>query len=383
MRVLCFEPLPCGCGLEAEVLPSPSLPRKLWNIFVYSLLSARKSMQESFFWSPLARRRIITAMHAFDPDLVVYDTVRTGQYLTRASGRRTRHILYMDDLFSLRYARLLAAERKFHLGSKGALGNFTKKLPSVFVKVFQSFGWLRSLLLKVEMNLISKIENECPVRFNRCLLVSAAEADTLRRRTGNFNIHAIPPRFEPLASPRERSWDGNADFVFLGSLNLSHNAFAIEHFIESEFASIERQVPGVRILIVGKDASENLQRLAKEHAGQVQLMGFVDDLSEVLGQACAMLSPLLFGSGLKIKTVEALRCGIPIITTSIGLEGTDLAGSVGVRVENDLRRFSDAMRHFLSPEVNQIASEANFQAFYRLYGQTITDQIYSKLLLDE
>jgi glycosyltransferase involved in cell wall biosynthesis len=294
-----------------------------------------------------------------------------------------KNVLYMDDLFSIRYARLLAAQRDFKSINIDALGNFSKNLPAALIKIYKISGLLRSLLLRAELRLVSKAENRCVVRFDSCLLVSAVEAQILRSRTGAGNIHAIPPRIDQPASAKERSWHGNADFVFLGSLNLPHNAFGIEYFIQSELARIAERIPNARILVVGKGASGNLQRLAQQHAPFVHLMGFVNDLDEVLSNSCAMLSPLLFGSGIKIKALDALRCGIPLITTSIGIEGIDVASVAGVKVEDSLKGFLEIMLELLDLRANRNAGIANRQAFHDRYVRSVVDQTYSRLFFDK
>ena len=382
LKLLCFEPLSLGYGITAELLPRPGLFAKAANVLLYSILLRAKALQESFYWSRRSQERIVACIEEFKPDVVIYDTVRTGQYLYRKTGQHTRHILYMDDLFSVRYERILAASRRNPLVSRDALGNFASKLPKPLMFLYDHFSWLRKVLLKAETRLISATEMRCPSQFERCLLISEAEAKILRGRTRAANIEELPPRIERSISPLRRTWKGRPDFVFIGSLNLSHNAFGIEHFLENGFASILSFIPGLKLSIVGRGASSNLVRLANRFPDHVELMGFVDDVDAVLSRSCAMLCPLFFGSGIKIKTIDALRCGIPLISTSFGVEGVHVQGIHGVRVVESTGDFAAAMLDLLDPARNSVASQSNREAFQRMYGKGVVDEAYKKAFLD-
>jgi hypothetical protein len=380
LRLMCFEPVPSGFGVTSELLPKPGSVRKALNILFQSLLLRTKGLQESFYWSAQAKQKIASSIDEFDPDIVIYDTVRTGQFLAPTNSK-ARHVLYMDDLFSVRYERILAASQKFPDVSRDALGNFAEKLPSVFMAVFERMGWLRSALLKTEKRLITATETRCPSQFDRCLLISSAEAETLRQRTGAQNISDIPPRIERSTTCRRRTWNGAPDFVFLGALNLSHNAFGIEHFLADQFESILQAIPDVRLFIVGRGASDNLVRLAAKYPRHVELTGFVEDADAVLLRCCAMLSPLLFGSGIKIKAIDALRCGVPLISTAEGVEGVDFAKIAGIRVVQG-SEFPCAMLDLLSPEANATAGRANLEAFQKFYSSSVVDQTYRRAFLN-
>jgi hypothetical protein len=234
----------------------------------------------------------------------------------------------------------------------------------------------------MEKRLITATEMRCPSQFHRCLLISGAEAENLQERTGARNISHIPPRIERSRALQLRTWNGAPDFVFLGTLNLSHNAFGIEHFLRSRFEFVLQMIPNVKLFIVGKGASEELVRTAAQYPDHVELMGFVEDVDAVLSRCCAMLSPLFFGSGVKIKAIDALRCGIPLITTPEGVEGMTVDGICGIRVVKTTAEFPCAMLDLLNPEVNARAVKANLKAFQEFYSSAVVDQMYLKALLD-
>ena len=138
------------------------------------------------------------------------------------------------------------------------------------------------------------------------------------------------------------------EFVFLGSLNLAHNTISLETFLQQNIETLLQQIPNIRIAILGKGAGPNLRSLAALYPRHIILHGFVQDIDEILLRACAMISPLTFGSGIKLKAIDSLRCGIPLVTTSHGVEGIEVGDSRGV-FKDGRQRFSGSHALLVGP----------------------------------
>ena len=328
-----------GTGVDyVAVLPRPSSRRKLFNAFWYSAMFQTKSLQESFFWNPAAEKKLGLLIDEFQPDLILYDTLRTGQYGKGREQNPSRiEVIYMDDLFSVRYGKMLDAMKQQCLEGIDAMGNFGDNVPTTLLAIYQKFPALRTILLQIERRLIAASENRAPARFDRALLVSSVEQAILRQRTGADNVFSIPPRLDDFPRNR-RVWNGVPEFVFLGSLNLAHNTISLETFLQQNIETLLQKIPDIRIAILGKGAGPTLKSLAALYPKHIILHGFVKDLDEILLRACAMISPLTFGSGIKLKVIDSLRCGIPLVTTSHGVEGIEVGDSRGI-LEVDVKNF--------------------------------------------
>jgi Glycosyl transferases group 1 len=311
--------------------------------------------------------------------MILYDTLRTGQYFCEELSSRI-HVIYMDDLFSVRYKKMLDVIKAQSLDGINAMGNFGENIPRSLLAIYEKSPMLQKLLLQIEKKLISISENEAPAKFDRALLVSSVEQDILASRTNAENIFSIPPRLDG-HSVGSRKWSGAPDFIFLGSLNLAHNAHAIESFIANHMARLTHLIPNVHISIIGGGAAPNLKSMVARNSKHVSLRGFVDDLDALLLGACAMISPLMFGSGIKLKVIDSLRCGVPLVTTQHGIEGIEVDDGAGILLRDSLEDFPAAMQCLLDPAVNSRTSAANARLYRRYYSPTAVDNVYEHILL--
>jgi len=111
------------------------------------------------------------------------------------------------------------------------------------------------------------------------------------------------------------------DLVFVGNYKHDPNEDAVLHFAREVFPLIKREIPGVRLYVVGNSPTESVKALA---SGDIIVTGFVPEVTPYLAESRVFVVPLRYGAGLKGKIGEALAAGIPIVTTSIGAEGMHL-----------------------------------------------------------
>lgn len=106
------------------------------------------------------------------------------------------------------------------------------------------------------------------------------------------------------------------DIVFYGAMSRPENWKSAIWFIENVMPLLDDEQ--YRFVIVGNKPAKQLQKYASD---KVVLLGFVEDISTVLSHAKCLVAPLLLGAGVKIKIIEGLSAGIPVITNKIGIEG--------------------------------------------------------------
>lgn len=142
------------------------------------------------------------------------------------------------------------------------------------------------------------------------------DAATLRRMAAQPHVVVAPPAFEPAARtrPLDRGDSGRV-CLFVGSGSL-HNVDGLRWFLEQVWPAVHVACPSAEFRVVGTAASQ----VASRQPG-VTLVGQVGDLAAEYGQADVVVVPLRSGSGLKVKLVEAINEGCPVVTTPAGAQG--------------------------------------------------------------
>jgi len=106
--------------------------------------------------------------------------------------------------------------------------------------------------------------------------------------------------------------------LFLGSFRHTPNQEALTWFVEQVLPLILAEEPRARVLVAG---SEPPKRSSFQHAEAVELVGFVEDVRDPLARYSLFVCPILSGSGVRVKLLEAFAAGIPVVSTRLGAEG--------------------------------------------------------------
>jgi glycosyltransferase involved in cell wall biosynthesis len=121
-------------------------------------------------------------------------------------------------------------------------------------------------------------------------------------------------RYEVATAPREPD-----TMLFLGSFRHGPNAVALEWFAGKVMPHILAVRPGARLVVIGADPPP---RYAFADLGaSIECLGFVEDIREALARYAVFVCPILNGSGVRVKLLEAFAAGIPTVSTYIGAEG--------------------------------------------------------------
>lgn len=159
----------------------------------------------------------------------------------------------------------------------------------------------------------------------------------------------------PADMPRERS------FIILGSLSWAPYAQSVHWFLEHVWTTYAKANPGVTLYVVGSAPPPEVQRWNGTNG--VLVTGFVDDVMPLMHRCSAMVVPLLSGSGMRIKIVEAMAASLPVITTSVGVEGIEAVNGEHVLVGDRPDELRAHMDHVLA---NRAEAEKMAQLAHRL-----------------
>jgi len=105
--------------------------------------------------------------------------------------------------------------------------------------------------------------------------------------------------------------------------------------------------------------------------------GVVDDVAKLLIPSDLAIAPLLHGSGTRLKVVEYFSAGLPVISTTVGVEGLDVCNGVDVIIEDDMDNFASKIIELLEDEDRRtkIGSSARLLALEKYDWFTITKKL--------
>lgn len=140
------------------------------------------------------------------------------------------------------------------------------------------------------------------------------------------SLYAVPHvSVQPFSAP---AWSANVRrspasidphmLLFFGNFDRPDNSTAVAWFLERAMADIEREVPGVNLVLLGTGSDHLARRLGDR---RVSGIGFVDDPSPYFSRCALTIAPLLRGAGVKFKVLEALAGGVPVVGTPVACEG--------------------------------------------------------------
>lgn len=332
---------PPALDVRVHCVPRPGTAEQLRSLAWRTGATGRHAIQESMLYGRRTERALEAVLGEIDAGLELFDTIRMAQYAERIRCRPgTTRVVYLDDLFSVRYERMLELLRARPEVALDPLGEFRSVVPRWLAPVADRRLAQRALLT-AERRIVHRREIEAAYNFDTSLLVSSEEVGLLAKRAAGSNVHVLPPLVDVRSTARE--YDGRPVFVLLGLLSLPHNSDATLAFLAGPMAELVRRMPDVLVRVIGRGASRDVETMAARFPGNVSVEGFVPDLDTVMSAATALVAPLRFGSGVKIKLLEALARGVPVLCTPVAAEGIVTGPRSGVLVEADLQRFPARM----------------------------------------
>jgi glycosyltransferase involved in cell wall biosynthesis len=179
-----------------------------------------------------------------------------------------------------------------------------------------SFGWGAPLLM-VEALRSYVYEQSRYRRIARALVCSQAD---LARIQGTRKT--IVPNGIDLPDPaRLKSTPSPNTIIFVGQMSFEPNVQGLRWFLDKVWPQLTQLVPDVRLLVVGRQADAATLPFAGRPG--VELVGEVEETASWFSTAVLSVAPLRYGLGTRIKIIESLACGRPVVATSIGAEGLD------------------------------------------------------------
>ena len=276
-------------------------------------------MDTQFYFLPEMARKVVRALSEHRFDIIQLEHSYMASYLdVIPPGARARRVLTFVDVESVRLARAFKVEN------------------NPYWRLRQLINWLP----------MKRWENAIAANVDMCITTSEVDRARLRLNTVADRVLVVPNGVDCDAL-KPLPWGSiRRDVLFVGTFGYPPNVDAALYFARDVLPDVVRHIPDARFLLVGSKPPAVMRRLAKNP--QIVVTGWVEDVRPYYEQSAVCVVPLRVGGGTRLKILEAMALGRPVVSTSIGCEGLDVTHGVNILIADSARDFAAATVKLLS-----------------------------------
>lgn len=315
-----------------------------WNLFV--CIFTKQPYQVGYFYSYRNHLKIKQLLQNTKPNHIYCQLLRVSEYV-KDYHACSKTLDYMDAF------------------SKG-IERRESKAP-----------WYSKWIFKSEANRLKLYERRIFDYFENKTIISEQDRDLIHHPQKNKIVcvaNGIDQRFF-----EELTIQNEFDLVFIGNLSYAPNIEAVEYIANEILPSN----PALTCLIAGASPHPSVQRMCKSN-NRITLQGWTEDIRTAYCKGKIFIAPMLIGTGMQNKLLEAMALGIPCITTSLANNAIKAIDGKSILVANTQKEFSEAISALLSDteQYKKIAREGR-QFVQANFGWTTSTLPLKELIQSE
>ncbi|TVZ56062.1 glycosyltransferase involved in cell wall biosynthesis [Lutibacter sp. Hel_I_33_5] len=212
------------------------------------------------------------------------------------------------------------------------------------------------------------------LRCDLSLIISTFEMDLLKSvfKIDERLLYYLPFLLGEINEHQINQWKSFEErnhFVFIGNFYHKPNIDAVITLKNHVWNSIKKQLPNAEVHIYGAYVNQQIQDLHNQKDGFI-IKGFAENALDVVANAKVVLVPLRFGAGIKGKLTEAMICGTPSVTTSIGSEGMHNNLPWNGFIEDDFEEFAKkAVELYINNNIWRNAQKNGIEIINKIYDK--------------
>lgn len=347
------------------------------NDFKYRKNLEKFCHQVKAFYNPIITSRfkkipkiLFSSLFSFLPfEVYRYFDSQMKLYIDRIAEREKFDAIHIDHINMSQYLPLekncLWVLEEHNIESEAALEIF-KKERSLF-RLFYFWEFIKFWFF----------EKKILAKFDHILAISQEDKLTLINRGINKDkVTALPVSMQVKELYKSQE---EKNLLFLGYLSWWPNKDGFFWFADKVWPKIKKEIPKIKLSIIGQGANEKMRRIDEENE-DVVLLGYVDNLTAHLSKTSVLIVPLRMGGGIRIKILTGLATGIPIVTTTIGTRGISVKKEREVLLADNPSEFAQAVIKVLRNEklANQLSCQG-LEFIKKNYSQQEAKKALSKV----
>lgn len=249
--------------------------------------------------------------------------------------------------------------------------NIDSELMSRYAAETKNFA--KKLVAQRTARLLSGIEARLAHLADGHAVCSERDRQTMLAHNPQARVAVIPngvdcQAFTPAAA-------SGKDLLFVGSMDYHANVDAVLWFVRQIWPEIARRYPEIRFTIAGRRPGPEIQALASD---RIHVTGTVDDVRPYYAAARAVIVPVRVGSGTRLKILEAMAIGVPVISTPLGAEGISVTNGKDILLVDSDTAMTEAVGKLFADDAlhRQLACAARKLVVENYDWNLIGDRLY-------
>lgn len=315
--------------LASTSIESVFVDTRINLVDAFSNLITQDSYNVSRFFSPDYDKALTRVLNSHVYDVVLLESLFMTPYIdTIRRHSKAQVILRSHNLEYIIWERV----------AKGSKNPAKKTYLKLLAKQLKSH----------EMNVFKEIDG--------IVAISSSDASKYKKMGFAGKLITIPFGIDAEKMPYTPYQPGKQLF-HLGSMDWMPNVEGVEWFLNQIWPSVLKKNPEIKLWMAGREMSSEL-RLRKDK--NLHVLGAVNDAYSFMKEHGIMIVPLLSAGGIRVKIIEGMALGVPIVSTTIGAEGIGCTHDENILIANTPKEFSDAIERLMkSPELGiRIAENA-------------------------
>lgn len=200
--------------------------------------------------------------------------------------------------------------------------------------------WRKKMLAFLEWAKMRQYELAVLPRFTKIVTMSDHDRELLRARNSKLDTVTIPNGVDCSFFNYNFNPSIEGSVLFVGNFMHSPNVDGVLYFAREIWPGIKDVIPDAKFTVVGNAPTDEIKSLASD---DVVIKGGVPDLRPYYAESAVCVIPLRIGSGTRLKLLEALACGVPVVTTPVGAEGLNLENGNHCLIADSAAEFASGM----------------------------------------
>lgn len=226
-------------------------------------------------------------------------------------------------------------------------------------------NFIKKLYLKYEYKKTERYEKEICLKFSKVIVLTEEDRKLIySEKCRNNNVEIIPISVD--TNYLKKSYNSKIKkILFLGTMSWYPNEQGILWFLENVWEKVIDKYNDVKLYIVGKNPGENIM---KYESNKVIVTGYVEDVNDYIEKCDVCIVPLFIGGGMRVKILECMSKGLPVISTSIGAEGIKCKEKEEILIANTPEKFLMCIDELYNNELYKLIAKKSVNLVNQNYS---------------